>query len=225
MVVTRAAVEKMPKEELVNMVLNYDKTMESTLADLNKEISKINKNFEKLESELSISKTVNNALHKRVIQLEKQCWRNEQYSRRECIEVVGLSDSTADSEVCSVFKKICVDVSVDNIEACHPLKSDNKNKMIVKFSKRKDCQAVLENKKKLKNLSNEELGVETNSKVFVNESLCKHYKLLWSQFKSLWNDKMIFAFWTTNGSLKLKFRQDGRVHTISHLEDLKEFRI
>ena len=33
---------------------------------------------------------------------------------------------------------------------------------------------------------------------------------------------MIFAFWTTNGSLKLKFRQDGRVHTISHLEDLKE---
>ena len=71
MVLTRAAVEKMPKEELVNMVLNYDKTMESTLADLNKEILKINKNFEKLESELSISKTVNNALHKRVIQLKK----------------------------------------------------------------------------------------------------------------------------------------------------------
>ena len=105
MVLTRAAVEKMPKEELVNMVLNYDKTMESTLADLNKEISKINKNFEKLESELSISKTVNNALHKRVIQLEKQCWRNEQYSCRECIEVVGLPDSTTDNEVCSVFKK------------------------------------------------------------------------------------------------------------------------
>ena len=204
------------------MVLNYDKTMESTLADLNEEISKINKNFEKLESELSISKTVNNALHKRVIQLEKQCWRNEQYSRRECIEVVGLPDSTTDNEVCSVFKKIGVDVSVDNIEACYPLKSDSKNKIIVKFSKRKDCQAVLENKKKLKNLSNEELGVETNSKVFVNQSLCKYYKLLWSQCKSLWNDKMIFAFWTTNVSLKLKFRQDRRVHTISHLEDLKE---
>ena len=222
MVLTRTAVGKMPKEELVNMVLNYDKTMVSTLADLNKEISKISKNFEKLETELSISKTVNNALHKRVIQLEKQCWRNEQYSRRECIEVVGLHDSTTDKKVCSVFKKIRVDVSVDNIEACHPLKSDNKNKIIVKFSERKDCQAVLENKKKLKNLSNEELGVETNSKVFVNESLCKYYKLLWSQCKSLINDKMIFAFWTTSRSLKLKFRQDGRVHTISHLEDLKE---
>ena len=55
MVLTRAAVEKMSKEELVNMVLNYDKTMESTLADLNKEISKINKNFEKIESELSMT--------------------------------------------------------------------------------------------------------------------------------------------------------------------------
>ena len=193
------------------------------MADLNKEISKINKNFEKLESELSISKTVNNALHKRVIHLEKQCWRNEQYLSRECIEVVGLPDSTTDIEVCSVFKKIGVDVvSVDNMEACHLLKSDNKNKIIVKFSKRKGCQAVLENKKKLKNLSNEELGVETNSKVFVNESLCTYYKLLWSQCKLLWNDKMIFAFWTTNGSLKLKFRQDDCVHTISHLEDLKE---
>ena len=52
MVLTRAAIEKMPKEELVNMVLNYDKTVESTLADLNKETSKINKNSEKLESEL-----------------------------------------------------------------------------------------------------------------------------------------------------------------------------
>ena len=80
---------------------------------------------------------------------------------------------------------------------------------------------MLENKKKLKNLSNDELGLETNSKVFVNESLCKYYKLLWSQCKLLWNDK-IFAFWTTIGSLKLKFRQDDRVHTISHLEDLKE---
>ena len=28
MVLTRAVVEKMPKEELVNMVLKYDKTME-----------------------------------------------------------------------------------------------------------------------------------------------------------------------------------------------------
>ena len=110
------------------------------------------------------------------------------YTNRECIEVVGLPDSTTDNEVCSVFKKIGVDVSVDNIEACHPLKSDNKNKIIVKFSKRKDCQAVIENKKKLKNLSNEELGLATNSKVFVNESLCKYYKLLWSQCKSLWND-------------------------------------
>ena len=136
--------------------------------------------------------------------------------------MVGLPDSTTDNEVCSIFKKIGVDVSVDNIEACHPLKSDNKNKIIVKFSKRKDCQAVLENKKKLKNLSNEELGVETNSKVFVNKSLCKYYKLLWSQCKWLCNDKMMFAFWTTNGSLKLKFRQDGCVHTISHFEDLKE---
>ena len=96
----------MPKEELVNLVLNYDKTMESTLADLNKEISKINKNFEKLESELSISKTVNNALHKWVIQLEKQCWRNKQYSHHEYIEVVGLPDNTTDNEVCSVFKKL-----------------------------------------------------------------------------------------------------------------------
>ena len=98
---------------------------------------------------------------------------------------IGLPDSTTDNEVCSVCKKIGVDVSVDNIEACHLLKSDNKNKIIAKFSKRKDCQAVLENKKKLKNLSSEEIGVETSSKVFVNESLCKYYKLLWSQCKSL----------------------------------------
>ena len=222
MVLTRAAVEKMAKEDLIAMVLNYDNTIDRTLSDLNKEISKLNKNLERLDSELSISKTVNNELHKRVIELEKQCWKNEQYSRRECIEIDGLSETTTDAEVCTFFTKIGVSVSPDNIEACHPLKSNDKNKIIVKFSKRKDCQAVLNNKKKLKNLTNEELGLSEGGKVFVNESLCKYYKLLWSLCKSLWKDKFIFAFWTVNGLLRLKIRQEGRIHMISHLEDLKE---
>ena len=112
-------------------------------------------------------------------------------------------------------------MSPDNIEACHPFKSNDKNKIIVKFAKRKDCQAVLNNKKNIKSIPKEDLG-SSGSKVFINESLCKYYKLLWSLCKSLWNDKLIFAFWTVNGSLRLKFRQEGRVHMIFHKEELKE---
>ena len=46
-----------------------------------------------IESELSFSKNVNSKLHKRVVALEKQCWGNSQYSRRECLEITGFPDS------------------------------------------------------------------------------------------------------------------------------------
>ena len=54
------------------------------------EMHKFNKNFSKLQSELSIAKCVNNELTKRIVTLECQCWANAQYSRKECVEMVSI---------------------------------------------------------------------------------------------------------------------------------------
>ena len=81
--------------------------------------------------------------------MERQCWTNAQYSRRECLEVVGIPDSVQnnqlDDKVPTIFKKIDSEKSPRDIEACHRLKKDN-NRVIVKFSLRTvncDCEQIM----------------------------------------------------------------------------------
>ena len=81
-----------------------------------------------MESRLEISKTINNTLEKRIISLEKQYWRNEQYSRRECVEIVRIPDSTNEIKVCKLIGKVTdINVNQDCLESCHPQPSSKKN--------------------------------------------------------------------------------------------------
>ena len=65
----------------------------------------------------------------KVTLLERRCWSNEQYSRRECLEISGIPESTDQSnleeKVVKLFKKIDVTVKSNNFEACHWLKPKN----------------------------------------------------------------------------------------------------
>ena len=48
------------------------------------EVRKLNDKFTNLESQLLFTKNGNSLLQQRVIYLERQCWANAQYLRREC---------------------------------------------------------------------------------------------------------------------------------------------
>ena len=90
-------------------------------------------------------------LQQRVIDLERQCWANAQYSRRDCLEVAGIPESVKQNEledkVLRIFKKVGCDFPVINdIEACHRV--GRHNNVIIKFSKRKDCQQIFSVKKR-----------------------------------------------------------------------------
>ena len=125
-----------------------------------------------MESRLEISKTINNTLEKRITSLEKQYWRNEQYSRRECVEIVRIPDSTNEIKVCKLIGKVTdINVNQDCLESSHPLPSSKKIKIILKFSKRKDTESVLRNKNKNKRFNPRSIDID-RKKVFINESLC-----------------------------------------------------
>ena len=47
----------------------------------------INEDFKKLESEVVVIKNVNNMICKQIISVERQCWKNAQYSRRDGVKV------------------------------------------------------------------------------------------------------------------------------------------
>ena len=150
-----------------------------------------------MESELSVSRNVTTNQKRQIVELERQSWSNEQYSRRECLEVAGVPNGTEDAKleetVLSVFSKIDVSVHPENIEACHWLNSKNSaKKVIVKFSGRKDADNVRKCKRKLKAANLSTVGID--NPVYINDSLCKYHKVLWSKRKKLLNNKYIHGF-------------------------------
>ena len=82
----------------------------------------------------------------RVVQTERQCWANAQYSRRHTIEGIGIPSSIIDKDleekVLSIFGEISVNLNERDIQAYHQLRE--KDKTIVKFVNRKDCTKHLE---------------------------------------------------------------------------------
>ena len=106
----------------------------------------LNKNFKKLESDVVVVKNVNNILCKQLVSVERKCWKNAQYSRRECVEVVGLPSSIANDQleniVCRVVQHIGANITDEKTESCHRL-NKNTDRTIVKFLRRKDCDQVM----------------------------------------------------------------------------------
>ena len=159
--------------------------------------------------------------------MERKCWENGQYSRRECKEISGIPQSIKQIDlerpVLNVFDKKDAPVEPQNTEACHRLKSDDNgrsNKIIVKFSKRKDMVRVMNKKNSLKNDNLDRESLPPSMSLFINPSLCSYYKYLWSKCKALWSGKLISSFWVSNGSLKIKLGDDT-VKSVPHNDDLK----
>ena len=80
-----------------------------------------------------------------LIDNERQCWANAQYSRRKCLDIVDIpsevKDKTLEETVVGIFDKLCCSIDSDWIQACHQV-SKNGNTVIVKFTRCKDCQKV-----------------------------------------------------------------------------------
>ena len=163
-------------------------------------------------------------MHERVVVLERQCWGNSQYSRRECLEITSIPDSVSNDDLeettIKIFDKLDMATDPSNIEDCHWLKSNGSKKVIIKFARRKDANLIRKNKNKLKGMNLCSIGV--NNPVFINDSLCSYYKMLWRKCKKLWSNKYIHAFWVSNGILRLKLTVSGRVYVITHSQDLDE---
>ena len=102
------------------LLLRNTRIIDSALTNINKEISDLRQNYEKMQSELCVSGQVSSKLRKQIVSLERQCWSNCQYSRRECLELSGLPESIKNSEledtVVQLFKKLDVEVDSSNIE-------------------------------------------------------------------------------------------------------------
>ena len=224
-VYTEEILRALNKNYIIDLLLKTQEQTNTTIASLTAEIKRLNENFQMLESDVSVIKNVSNILSKQMPSIERQYWKNTQYPQLACVEVQGLPSSIEDKEleptVCWVLPHIGVGITGERIEACHRLNKQS-DRTIVKFSRRKDCEHVMRKKSELRKLNPSELALPNVTKLCINESLCPYYRGLWNQFKNLWNKQGIFSFFTVNGSMRIKIKENGPYNIITHIDGWKD---
>ena len=154
--------------------------------------------------------------------MERQCWANAQYSRRECLDIAGIprevSGKVLEEKVLKVFAKHGCDISPDRIEAYYHV-GITTDAVVVKFPKQKGCQHVWSVKKDLKKLTMEELELSGNNKLFINRSLCPYYKMLWSKSKKFHNLRKIHNFFISGETIKINVNENSSQLSITHVDN------
>ena len=72
--------DKLLKKDLISIILSQQRKIDQDNIGWLDEICKLN-DFSRLEADVKITKNINNLLSQRVVDLERQCWANAQYSR------------------------------------------------------------------------------------------------------------------------------------------------
>ena len=189
------------------MVFEYQTKFDNILSNINTKFISLGGRFTKMESQLLATRRVNDNLLKQKLILERKCAVNEQCSRRECLEISGISDiipnNNLEETVQNIFSETSVTIDSRDVDVYHRLNQPaNPKKVIIKLLKRQDNVArVMKNKKKLKSMKPQNIGLPSSCKIYINESLCKYYKYLWWKCKLLQTCGNIQSLWVTNGSV------------------------
>ena len=110
------AINGMKKKDLVDHIdnLNRKVVVGNDVQGLFNQISKLSQNVDrfvtangKLNSELLIVRNVNQNLQNRIINLEKQQSKLEQYNRRNNIEITGISNEVSNKNLEETVIGIC----------------------------------------------------------------------------------------------------------------------
>lgn len=144
---------------------------------------------------------------------------NNQYGRRNNVEISGIPNNVADSElekkVIDIYKKLDVEIVENDIEACHrlPPPRNNQNatkKVIVRFVNRKKCEKALKNKKKLDSVEMESLNFSEETKLSVSENFNRYFnKLAWI-CRQLKRKNFVSSFTYGNEAFNIKFKKGNR---------------
>ena len=89
---------------------------------------------------------------------------------------------------------------------------------IVKPCKRKVSKQVLNVRK----LSMDNLQQTGQGKLYINQSLCPYYRVLWSKSKSLHKIGKLFQYYVSNGIVKIEIQETSQLLSIIHTGDMEK---
>ena len=181
---TENTLKDLKKENLIALVLNLrnerNKFMEKfceRLDTLSNTVDNLSSKLDLVKSSLVVTKTVNDNILNRITRLERSLHAQEQYSRTECLEIVGISVSIDDKNlqgtVCNILNEIDVPCGSEDLENCHRITGDP---TIVRFSSRRKSSEVMRKKKKFENIDGSKFDFNVGAKLYINETLCSYYR-------------------------------------------------
>jgi len=158
-----------------------------------------------------------------VSKLERRIEELEQYSRRTCLSIANVPESSSentDDIILDIAKDMKINLKREEISRSHRIPTRNKNKkvkdIVVRFTTYNKRRTFYDAKSKLKNS-------ETHKNVYVNEHLTQQRKeLSWICRKYVKGEKLM-GTWTRDGRVAVKFTDrdgDEVVKWITHKSEL-----
>ena len=230
--------KEMTTDQLINIIFKHKEENKALKEKLNEVCDEVTKMREELKSFKTTQQNENstniNAYDIRMTAIERAQYSQEQYSRRECVEIVGIDEKVKDEDlenkIVKLFNEAGVNVRSNDFHAVHRL--TNSSTVIAKCVNRKNAISILKNKKVLRELdvtAKERLSVSKTSKLYINESLCSPYRILLGKCNALHKLNCITGFYTVNGHLKIRIGgeknargmwENFRTEKIGHISDL-----
>jgi len=208
------------------------------LQDIKAAMNLMNENFESMKQDYDQIKKQNTeilkqnqSLKNKVLDLENQINNIDNYGRRQNLEIQGIPFSPEENtkEIAyNALKKIKEDIKMDDLDLVHRLGRE-KNKegkinetraIIVRFKARQIRNAVFENRRKLYELTCENLGYDNKNHFFINENLSPPTKTLFYEANKLKKELNWKYIWTKNGSIYLRKEDNTQIYNIKSKEDL-----
>ena len=142
---TENTLKDLKKENLIALGLNLQNEQDKFMEKLCERLDALSSTVDNLTSKLDLvesclvmmTKTVNDNLLNRITMLERSLHAQEQYSRKECLEIVGIpvsiNNKNLQATVCNISNEVDVPCGSEHVEDCHRIKGDHTT---IKFSSR-----------------------------------------------------------------------------------------
>ena len=210
------------KDELLSYIADQEGRNSILLQNMAKELLSLRGEIAALRD----TSHIQNGLPNRLVEIERRISLQEQYSRRECLDIVNIPEEIPNNElegtVLEIFKCAGVKLAPRDFHAIHRKKGNST--VIAKLVNRRDAIDILRAKGFIRNFPGEtkaHLKLNPDKKVYVNENLCPSFSRLMGISNKLLKLKAVSGFYVLNGLLRLNLL-DGGVAFISHLEDLRK---
>jgi len=159
----------------------------------------------------------------------------QQYIRRDCLEITGITQTSTENPkqlVLEVASIIGANIKEDHISTVHRLPDSRKvkDRLIVKFTHRDKRDEMYSNKSKLNGKTTKNLpslsqawSPNSGSKIHINESLTSYRKRLFGRIHAFKKKHSFKFLWTVNGKIMLRQSESTRSSGFVTQEEFDEF--